>query len=205
MFNANRSCAAPTLAECPEILPHSSSSSPIHRPTFLRIVITFCAVRGPPTPDEPCMRANIGPTFIPVSLMYLVTNRMVSGDKYAVAPRPWYPSSSILRRPGRSCIHALARHGDSQRRDFESPPAISVELLLLTFYVFPGSPATTSMSREICMSAWTSLLWSNPNSGAASAGCVRRQAMRSAGSSASARLVRYHAASASSIYGASAR
>jgi hypothetical protein len=40
--------------------------------------------------------------------------------------------------------------------------------LLLKFFVFPGSPATTSMSREISMSAWTSLVCSNPNSGAAS-------------------------------------
>jgi hypothetical protein len=33
ILSANKSCAAPTRAECPEILFHSSGGNPIHCPT----------------------------------------------------------------------------------------------------------------------------------------------------------------------------
>src|ERR1700675_1781336 len=86
MFNARRSCAAPTRAECPEILSHSCLSKPIHFPTFRNTADTFCAVNDSPTPAEPRTLTNTGPDFKCDPSNQTDINRMVNGDKYAVAP-----------------------------------------------------------------------------------------------------------------------
>jgi hypothetical protein len=88
MFNARRSCAAPTLAEWPEILSHSSFSNPIHFPTFLSTAITLCGVNFSSTPAEPRTLKNIAPSLIPALEFHSLSNRIVNGDKYAVAPSP---------------------------------------------------------------------------------------------------------------------
>jgi hypothetical protein len=46
IFKANKSCAAPARAECPEILFHSSGRNPIDCPTLRSTAVTICAVIG---------------------------------------------------------------------------------------------------------------------------------------------------------------
>jgi hypothetical protein len=56
ILSANKSCAAPTRQECPEIRRTCSAGSPIHTPTFLSTAVTICAVSTSPTPFLPKKR-----------------------------------------------------------------------------------------------------------------------------------------------------
>jgi hypothetical protein len=95
MSSSARSCAAPTLVECPLTCSTNRDGIPIHCATRLKTRAMLPGFKDPPTRSIPINRRNSAPSLISACASHTFNHRTVSRERYANLP---YPSASVLPR-----------------------------------------------------------------------------------------------------------